>query len=210
MDKAFWQRKWENQDIGFHEKDGNALLARHRGQLDLQPGARIFVPLCGKTGDIGYLLRQGFRVAGAELSSLAVEQLFAQLGLVPRIRDAGRLRHFSAPDIDIYAGDIFDLDGPALEPVDAIYDRAALVAMPADLRARYAGHLVRITSGAPQLLICFEYDQALMEGPPFSISQAQLRDYYEQHYCLTLLGQADVAGGLKGKVAAIETAWLLR
>lgn len=210
MDKAFWQRKWENGDIGFHEKDGNALLARHLGRLDLQPGARIFLPLCGKTGDIGYLLRQGFSIAGAELSALAVEQLFAQLGLVPRIRDAGGLRHYSAADIDIYVGDIFDLDGPTLEPVDAIYDRAALVAMPADVRARYAGHLVRITSGAPQLLICFEYAQALMDGPPFAVGQAQLSDYYQLHYRLTLLGKADVAGGLKGKVAATETAWLLR
>ncbi len=94
--------------------------------------------------------------------------------------------------------------------VDAIYDRAALVALPEEMRHRYTAHLMKITNKAPQLLICFEYDQTLMEGPPFSISDKEIDKHYSGSYNLTLILSADVSGGLKGKYLAKENVWLLR
>ncbi|MEP9352635.1 thiopurine S-methyltransferase [Xanthobacter sp. KR7-65] len=209
MEPDFWRARWENNQIGFHEGKPNALLQRHLGALALAPGARIFLPLCGKTRDIAFLLAQGFRVAGAELSRLAVEQLFAELEVAPVVSVHGPLERFSAPGVDIFVGDIFALGGDLLGPVDAVYDRAALVALPAPLRARYAPHLVEITAGAPQLLITFEYDQSLVEGPPFSIPPAETRALYGADYLVALLESAVVAGGLRGKCEATEHAWLM-
>jgi thiopurine S-methyltransferase len=210
MDPSFWHQRWEKNEIAFHESAANPLLVRHFKSLSLAKGSRVFLPLCGKTLDIGWLLSGGFRVAGAELSEMAVRQLLAELGVEPKISEIGNVKHYSAGNIDIFVGDIFHLSGNILGPVDAIYDRAALVALPEEMRKRYAAHLKEITAKAPQLLICYTYDQTLMEGPPFSVSNKEVRRLYGDSYELTLLESADVSGGLKGRGAAREDVWLLR
>lgn len=209
MEHDFWHRRWEKAEIGFHEGRANRFLTKHFGALSMEEGARVFLPLCGKTRDIHWLLARGFRVAGAELSGLAIGQLFSELGVAPRISSAGKLERHSAEGIDIFVGDIFDLTAEALGPVDAIYDRAALVALPADMRGRYAAHMIDLTGAAPQLLICFEYDQRLAAGPPFSIDAGEVERRYGDRYAITMLDRAEVEGGLKGKCAAEETTWRL-
>lgn len=209
MDAEFWHRKWANNDIGFHEGAVNPLLVKHFPALALGQGQRVFLPLCGKTRDIHWLLSNGYRVVGAELSRLAVEQLFAELGVEPAISTCGAIQRYGTGDLDVLVGDIFDVSSPLLGPVDAIYDRAALVALPGKLRGRYAAHLVEITAGAPQLLICFEYDQSRMDGPPFSIAGEEVERHYGETYALTLLDRIGIPGGFKGKLAAMESAWLL-
>jgi thiopurine S-methyltransferase len=175
----------------------------------LPKGGRVFLPLCGKTLDIHWLLSKGHRVCGAELSPLAIEQLFVELGVTPEIVEIGPLSRYSAPGIDIFVGDIFKLARDTLGPIDAVYDRAALVALPETMRGRYAAHVVEITGRAPQLLISFDYDQSLIDGPPFSVDRTDVERLYAERYELTLLGSPDVEGGLKGKVAAREDVWLL-
>jgi len=210
MDPDFWHLRWRENRIGFHQAAANAMLVKHIDALDLPAGARIFLPLCGKTNDIGWLMSQGYRVAGAELSRLAIDQLFQDLGLTPEITELGALTRFSAANIDIFVGDILALTADLLGPIDASYDRAALVALPRDMRARYADHMARITANAPQFLICFEYDQSLMTGPPFSVNADEVARVYAAQYRLTDHDAADVAGGLKGICPAIERVWLLR
>jgi len=170
----------------------------------------LFLPLCGKTLDIPWLLASGFRVAGAELSKMAVEQLFAELGVEPDITRLGTIDHYRARDLDIFVGDIFELSRALIGPVDAVYDRAALVALPADMRSRYTAHLTEITAQAPQLLICYEYDQSLLEGPPFSIHGEEVQRRYGDSYQVNLLATVTAAGGLRGLDAVHETVWLLK
>ena len=210
MEADFWHQKWQSNEIGFHKAEANPLLVGHFSALGLAAGARVFVPLCGKTLDIPWLLAQGMRVAGAELSVLATEQLFSDMGVTPEVTEVGALRRYSADGVDIYAGDIFDLTAAELGAIDAIYDRAALVALPDDMRARYAAHLAKITGRAQQLLICFEYDQSRMNGPPFSVSPDEVKRVHGAHYGLATLHSGPMAGGLKGVVEAEETVWLLR
>lgn len=208
-DPKFWHERWEKNDTGFHEGKPNQHLVKYFNDLALPKGARIFIPLCGKTIDISWLLSSGFRVAGAELSKIAIDQLFNQLGLQPTISKTGRMERYSAKDIDIFVGNIFDLSREILGPIDAIYDRAALVALPPDVRRRYAAHLKEISNHAPQLLISFEYDQTLLEGPPFSVTQNEVRELYGDAYQINLKTSEALPDGLKGKYPAIETAWLL-
>ncbi|CUI02793.1 thiopurine S-methyltransferase [Massilia antarctica] len=210
MDRNFWHRKWASNEIGFHERAANPLMLAHAGRLGLAAGSRVFVPLCGKSLDLHWLLSEGYRVAGAELSRIAVDQLFADLGLTPEVRQAGELLHYRAPDIDIFVGDIFCLDSELLGRVDAVYDRAAFVALPESMRTPYAAHVTQLAGRAPQLLICYQYDQALMNGPPFSIGDDEVRQCYGHAYALTLLARTEVAGGFKGRFPAVEAVWLLQ
>ncbi len=210
MDASFWHQKWESGDIAFHEGRPNSFLVEHFAKLNLRQGSRVFLPLCGKTCDVAWLLAQGYQVVGAELSQLAITQLFVDLQIQPAITELGELYRYSAQGIDILVGDIFKVSAQQLGVVDAIYDRAALVALPAELRRLYTSHLLQITAAAPQLLVSFEYDQLLIAGPPFSIDASLVSQYYGDVYQLEKLQSQLVAGGLKGKVPATETVWMLQ
>lgn len=212
MDMHFWHRKWETNEIAFHERQANPHLVKYVSALALAPGSRVFLPLCGKTRDIAWLLAQGYRVAGVELSKLAVDQLFAELEVVPEVTQHGTLQHYRAARLDVFVGDMFAMTPALLGPVDAVYDRAALVALPQEMRPRYAALLAALTDRAPQLLISYEYDQSLLPGPPFSIGAGEVAELYlgTLDYRATLLGSAEVAGGLKGKIPSRESIWLLQ
>ena len=209
MNPDFWQEKWQKREIAFHQAAANPLLVSWFNQLAIAPGARVFLPLCGKSLDMHWLLAQGYRVVGAELSEVAVKELFAELGLTPTVSTAGKLQHYSADALEVFVGDIFNLSQATLGPVAAIYDRAALVALPANMRQRYAEHLVTISQCAPQLVICFEYEQAMLAGPPFAVDSEEIHTLYSAVYHLNCLAELEVPGGLKKKCQATELAWLL-
>lgn len=130
--------------------------------------------------------------------------------MTPSVTDIGGLKKFSVTRLDIFVGDIFSLDSETVGGVDAVYDRAALVALPHEMRMRYTAHLQKITSGAPQLLITFEYDQSVRPGPPFSIAPTEVHEHYGHSHDVSVLVEQEMAGGLKGNIPAIETAWRLQ
>lgn len=209
MEASFWQEKWQKNEIGFHEPAVNPLLVNHISALSLQPGDRVFLPLCGKTLDIAWLLSQGYRVVGVELVELAIQQLFDELGIEAEISQKAGFTCYQAMGIEIFVGDLFDLTADLLGKVDAVYDRAAFVALPPEMRRRYAEKIGEVSRFAVQLLITFDYDKSKMSGPPFSSARADIEASYQPTYQLTLLSGADMPGGLKG-LPAEEFVWLLR
>lgn len=208
MDADFWHQRWRAGDIGFHLDAPNPALTAHFPGVARPPG-RIFLPLCGKTRDIHWLLGRGYAVAGAELSSLAIDQLFAELGVASEDTTLGPLVRRTAANLTIFVGDIFALDRGTLGPVNAVYDRAALVALPAEMRARYVPHVAAITGGVPQLLVTFDYDTAIADGPPFSVAPEEVRELYGRDYAIDAIARGPVAGGLRGRIPATETVWRL-
>lgn len=209
MDAEFWHARWTQNRIGFHETEGNALFRARFGALNLPVGSRVFVPLAGKSRDINWLLDRGYRVVASELSARAVEAWFAERGVTPGIMRAGALTRYRGPGLVFHVGDVFQLRPEDAGRIDAVYDRAALVALPAAQRLEYAAHIHHLAGGAPQLLLCFEYDQARMPGPPFSVDRAELMRVYGRFYALRELARCEVPGKLKRKVEADEVAWLL-
>ena len=214
MDAEFWHRKWHDNEIGFHMSEANPMLLAYFHRLGLQAGQRVFLPLCGKTRDIAWLLEQGFAVVGAELSSVAVDQLFNELNIIPRVTEYEALLHYqgSGPrgtKLDLFVGDVFLLSANLLGAVDALYDRAALVALPPEMRAQYAEHMLEISNRAPQLLITFDYDESQLTGPPFCVNEAEVRQLY-RGMSLQRLASEPVSGGLKGVCPAQEQVFLLR
>ena len=209
MHTQFWLDVWDSKQIGFDQKAVNPLLAKHMACLNLSAGSRVFVPLCGKSIDMVWLLKQGYQVVGVELSQDAIEQFFSAMGLQADVAEIDGFIRYSAPDIDIFVGDYFVLTAKHIKSVDAIYDRASLVALPSDMRSDYCQHLQTISHKAPQLLITFNYNQSLQNGPPFSISEDEVKHHYAQHYRCSLLDSVEVAGGLKGGCPAVEQVWHL-
>jgi thiopurine S-methyltransferase len=175
MEPEFWHQRWESNQIGFHEGQVNAYLARHYPHLRLAPGKTVFVPLCGKSVDLRWLADQGAHVLGVELSPIAVESVFAEQGLTPRTRKDGAFTVWESEPIRLLCGDFFALAPADLAGVHAVYDRAALIALPPERRADYVAHLDRLLPGARHtLLVTLEYPQEQMQGPPFSVAKREV------------------------------------
>ncbi|MBZ9540238.1 thiopurine S-methyltransferase [Modicisalibacter tunisiensis] len=214
MKPDFWRSRWQNAQLGFHLPFVHPILERHLPGFALPAGARVFVPLCGKTRDIGWLLAQGHEVVGAELSELAVGQLFGELGLEPTIDpwEGGQRWHHGG--LSVFQGDIFALAPGALGRVDLVYDRAALVALPEAMRKTYVAKVLSLSGEAPQLLISFEYDPHEMDGPPFPVLPDELHRLYDGAYTLTELSRKDVIAHQArfreaGVTRFMEVAWRL-
>jgi thiopurine S-methyltransferase len=207
MQHDFWHDKWQNNNIGFHQDQPHALLTQYFRSLDLKPHARIFVPLCGKSLDISWLINQGYQIVGIDLSPIAIQDLISNLELSFKETESGELTHYQHPQIELFVGDFFQLTAQQLGDIDAVYDRAALIALPPEMRSQYTQHLLDITKQAPQLLISLEYDQNLLQGPPFSVPEHELTEHYATHYQIKLL--ETITENLKGKVIAHENAWSL-
>ena len=168
MDTDFWLQRWQDGQTGFHQDEVMPLLQKHWPALQLPAHARVLVPLCGKTLDLHWLAAQGHRVLGVEISPLAVTQFFDDAGLQPQRHTSRAGEHCIAGPIEIICGDAFTLDASVLGDCTAVYDRAALVALPAALRQRYLETVyARLPAGCRGLLITLDYPQAEKAGPPF-------------------------------------------
>lgn len=195
MEPEFWHERWRLGQTGFHLGVVNPQLVKHYTQLQA-PGAapaRILVPLCGKSLDLGWLADRGHEVVGVELSELAVHTCFAERGLDPDIDTLGPYRRHRAGKLELLCGDVFDLRAEHVGAISALYDRAALVALPEPMRARYVPHLAGVVpSGTRGLLVSFEYEPEHVGGPPFSVHEREVRALYEPFYTVTLLAREDI------------------
>jgi len=193
MKKDFWLERWDRGEIGFHQDEINAYLRQHWQELNIAQGGQVFVPLCGKSRDMLWLREQGHTILGVELSTIAAQAFFRENGFTAEHRSNGTFERWEANEICILCGDFFDLGKDDLANVSAVYDRASLIALPPEMRERYARHLVGILPpGTRILLITIEYPQEEMQGPPFSVSSREVEALYREYAEVRLVAEQDV------------------
>lgn len=176
MNPEFWKARWSEGKIGFHEGRPNELLAAHAERLG---EGRVLVPLCGKTEDLAFLASRGHQVVGIELVEDAVRAFFAEHALAPAVERRGELTVYAAGAITLIVGDLFAVSRDDVGAIDALYDRAALIALPPDVRPRYVAHLrTLVPAGARGMLVTLDYDQSRKAGPPFAVPDAEVRAHY--------------------------------
>jgi len=216
MHHEFWHERWRTGQIGFHQAEVHPFLARWWPRLGLPVGARVYVPLCGKSLDMPWLAALGHTVVGSELSALAIRDFYAEQGLQPSSTAADGFRRHVAGPYELLEGDALELTPELLGPVDAAYDRAALVALPPDLRVLYARVQAKLLpGGASVLLVSFEYPQEMKGGPPFSVDAAEIRALFEPAFEVQEIERVDVLAASPrfaelGIPALYETAFLMR
>lgn len=202
VDPDFWRARWSEGRIGFHEGVANSFLAKYVAVLG--QGKRVFVPLCGKAEDLAFLAAQGHQVVGVELVESAVQAFFAEHRVTPVVSQRGPFVEYSAQNITLLAGDFFACSREVLGEVNAFYDRAAVIALPAPMRAQYVKLLRSLLPvGSPGLVITVEYQQEQMVPPPFSVPEAELRAHYSGA-TLECVDQLKAEGPRLGAIAAIE------
>jgi thiopurine S-methyltransferase len=202
MQAQFWHERWELNEIGFHQPEIHPLLAEHWSALGVNKG-QAFVPLCGKTLDMAWLRQQGHAVLGIELSPLAIHDFFSEQSLEYSTHPLEGFQVYEGPGIQLLCGDFFELSSAHTAEIQAVYDRAALIALPKDLQSRYAGHLLEILPQRPPiLLITLEYEQAEMDGPPFSTASQTVENLFGRAYRIERLSEQDALAlnpGLKNR-----------
>lgn len=178
MDLDFWKTRWEAGQTGFHLDRVNPHLERSWDVVAAGRLGKVFVPLSGKSLDMAWLAARGHEVVGVEVSEVAVSSFFSEQGVEPVVTGTAGIPRYSANSVSILCGDFFSLEAEHVADCSLVYDRAALIALPAPLRRRYADKLSRLLPNASQLLVTFNYNQSLMDGPPFAVSDEEVRDLY--------------------------------
>lgn len=216
MKEAFWLERWQKGEIGFHQPEFNAYLTRHWPRLGLAGSERVFVPLCGKSLDMLWLRQQGHSVAGCELSDQAVLAFWEESGLECTCHPAAAHVRFQGDGIALLVGDYFQLTANDLAGTAALFDRAALIALPPEMRPAYVEQMARLLPlRARGLLVTMEYDQSQMSGPPFSVAAEEVRALYGPLFELELLESISILDEnprfrQRGLTALEEKVWQLR
>lgn len=197
MDRDYWLGRWKRGETGWHQAEVEPELIRHFAAL---APTRVLVPLCGKSLDLAWLASKGHEVVGVELSELAIREYFASQNMQPVTTREGAFQVFRGGGCTIFNGDFFELTSEQAGKVGAIYDRAALIALPPEMRARYARHLSSLVGNDfsfwLQLVLTRTPDDT--QGPPFSISEQELQTLYASQYTVSPLHREAVESRTPG------------
>lgn len=194
MQQAFWLERWKQNQIGFHNTDINQHLKQNWALLELPSNCKVFVPFCGKTKDLLWLREQGHHVIAVELSLIAVEAFFSENQLPVKKVRFGEFEHFETNGIEIYCGDFFKLPSDILTNIQAMYDRASLVALPSEMRVQYTAKMQNLLpSHTSILLVAFNYLQHEMQGPPFSVDGSEIKNLFDNWCNVTHLYSEDIS-----------------
>ena len=200
MQADFWHQRWRDGRLGFHQQNINSRLKKLWRVFAPRIGETVLVPLCGKSLDMLWLGECGHRVLGVEISEIACRDFYRENHLaVTRQSDAHWIK-FHGECIDVWCGDFFNLRAAELRDVRLVYDRAALIALPTSMRARYAEHLSKVLAPDAQLLlIAMEYDENKMKGPPFCVTEDEVREIFNRWFAIDIIAQSsgpDIVGNL--------------
>jgi thiopurine S-methyltransferase len=213
MELEDWGNRWRDGMIGWHQTDVSHLLAKYDPQVwNDEPIGSVYVPLCGKSLDLGFLAEHAERVLGVEYADQAIEEFFAERSLEPTI-EAGPPRSYRADNYVLFAGDYYSVTSEHLGPIDAVFDRASLVALDPETRMKYVDHMRSLmATGSRMLLLTLSYDQSEMSGPPWSVSGDEVERLYAGGFDIKHLETHDVTDDqfrIRGLSTIFESAYLL-
>ena len=215
MNKEFWLERWAQGQIGFHQAEINPYLRQYWSVLNVAADSTVFVPMCGKSMDMRWLHDRGHGVVGVEVSQAAIREFFAENALEPVVSSTARFEVWESGRIRLLCGDYFDLVPSDLRGVAAVFDRASLVAMPRATRPGYVETLLQIApKESPILLIGLTYAQEDMKGPPFAVTEPEVRSLFSQAK-VEVLASLDVLDANprfreRGLAALTEQVYLIR
>lgn len=194
MEHEFWHNRWANNEIGFHEGSVNQFLRDHwSAMVDSNSNDTVLVPLCGKAHDMWWLNDLGHPVIGVELSEVACKDFFAEAEEKARVHPGEPFIKFRHDTLELWCGDFFQLVPEDLKNVRLVYDRAALIALPPAMRKEYVEHLTAvIPDGSHILLLTLDYTNEDVQGPPFNVSDEEVRALYGEDYDVELLLKQDM------------------
>ncbi|XP_055451140.1 thiopurine S-methyltransferase isoform X2 [Psammomys obesus] len=162
-----WQDKWVTRQIAFHQEHGHKFADR------------------------------GHTVVGVEISEIGIREFFSEQNISyteePLTEIAGaKVFKSSSGNISLYCCNIFDLPRANIGKFDRIWDRGALVAINPGDRDRYADFMLStLRKGFHYLVAVLSYDPTKHAGPPFYVSDAELKRLFGTKCSICCLEEAD-------------------
>ncbi len=189
MEPKFWIERWEENRIGFHEDVFHPMLCKYWDTLSIDLSVPVFVPLCGKSRDLVWLRNRGHEVVGVELSEVAAQAFFKENNISAERHQDGPFVCLRGAGYTFFIGDFFDLTPDFINPISSVYDRAALIALPSEMRRNYVQHLKTLCSSeALGLLVTVSYQADQVSPPPFLVEPEEIKSLYNPWCKLNLLG----------------------
>ena len=188
---APWHTRWAAGRTTFHMEDPHPVLLRRHVAMGWAPGARLLLPLCGKSRDLRYLAEAGYDVTGVDGVESARESFAAE--------QAGRVAGSSVVFVDTTVRFVVD-DFLAVTAeqlgghVAGAFDRGGLVAVAPEDRAAYAAVLSAVVSpGGGVLLVAVEHPpfSGGKLGPPFSLPESEVHALFDASFQVELLERED-------------------
>jgi thiopurine S-methyltransferase len=134
-----------------------------------------------------FLRNEGANVTGVEVSVKAIKSFFKENELDFETESFAGFTIYQAEGIAIWQGDFLKFPESKFN-FDLIYDKAALVALPPEKRRSYAEKLLNLSTPETKLLLHhFIYPQDEMTGPPFSVGESEIEEYFGVHFTSDLL-----------------------
>jgi len=131
-------------------------------------------------------------VIGVELSPIGVRDFFDNNGLKAAHSHQGEFERWQGDGVMLLCGDVFKLTASDLDGVVAMYDRAALIALPPEIRREYVDHLREILPlGTKALLVTIDYPQHQHGGPPFSVADDEVCTLFSEGFDLEKIVSED-------------------
>ncbi|WP_323751795.1 thiopurine S-methyltransferase [Marinobacter sp.] len=194
MEHEFWHERWAKEQIGFHEGTVNQYLRDHWSALSGSGTEAVFVPLCGKAHDMWWLHDRGHPIIGVELSDVACKDFFEEAGEKAMVSPGEPFTTFTHGSLQLWCGDFFQLVPQDLKHIRLVYDRAALIALPPEMRKEYVNHLTAVTpDNITILLVTLDYDNHEMKGPPFNVTDDEVHELFAEDYSITQIHRQDMA-----------------
>ncbi len=123
---------------------------------------RVAVPGCGRGHDVRYLARRGYEAIGFDFSPAA-------------IREAQTLVRTEGVRAELVERDIFSLARDYANAFDGIWEYTCFCAIDPARRAEYVRTMATILRPGGWLLACFFPLRRWAPGPPFRVSQMEVR-----------------------------------
>lgn len=174
--------------------EGYPGLEKHWTDLQPENISTVLVPLCGKSVDLLWLSKHADAVTGVEVSEKAILEFMEEHNRDWTKEKSGKFVIYKTGNIKFWCGDFMALPARKLPRFDLIYDKAALVALPPQMRKPYAGKILELSNETTTYLLHhFIYNQNEMNGPPFSVSKKEISEYFGAFYDIRVLNSIENA-----------------
>lgn len=188
-DKALenWLKIWQaSPDLEFDQGNKGNLLIRNFLGLGIERNAEILFPLCGKAKSMFSLAEYGYRIAGIEISPVAISRFFSDhvLGVVQGLENGTPVYIAEALPIKIYCGDLFK--GVRLQ-CEAFFDVAALVAVLPEQREQYIDTLCSMLAPKAKGIVAVVHYDGLASTAPFPVSAQAFHALFSERFDITEL-----------------------
>ena len=188
MELSYWISRWNKGNTGFHMENGYSGLEKHWPSLNIPAEGIALVPLCGKSLDLIWLSNRLKKVIGVEISEKAIIEFLKENKLNAEKNHYTEFTIYKAENTELWCGDFLKLPVHKIPELSLVYDKAALTALPEPMRKKYTTKVQSLMGNHTKLLLHhFVYPQQEMKGPPFSVSVAELNNFFDHNYTIKQL-----------------------